>query len=62
MSNKMKERLMARTANLAANVEADAATRVPIAEQRPMTMPGQLGAFRLRRSATKRRLTSLPSS
>ncbi|WP_227461694.1 ParB/RepB/Spo0J family partition protein [Cupriavidus pauculus] len=47
MSNKMKERLMARTANLAANVEADAATRVPIAEQRPMTMPGQLGAFRL---------------
>ncbi|WP_454056779.1 ParB/RepB/Spo0J family partition protein [Cupriavidus sp. Marseille-Q8015] len=47
MSNKMKERLMARTANLAAKVEADAATRTPIAEQRPMTMPGQLGAFRL---------------
>lgn len=47
MSESLRQRLMAKTANLADRVEATKATRTPIAEQRPMAMPGQLGAFRL---------------
>jgi ParB family chromosome partitioning protein len=47
MANKLRDRLMQRTAGLAEKVDEAAASRTPIAEQRPMTMPGQLGAFRL---------------
>lgn len=44
-SNKLKERLLGKTADLAKN--AAASPRPSIAEQRNITMPGQLGAFRL---------------
>lgn len=45
MSNKLKERLLGKTAGLAEKVAAT--SRPSISEQRPVTMPGQLGAFRL---------------
>ncbi|MBY4734013.1 hypothetical protein K6V90_26080 [Cupriavidus pauculus] len=47
MSESLRQRLMAKTANLADKVEVGNAARTPISEQRPVTMPGQLGAFRL---------------
>jgi len=47
MSNKFKERLLARTAGLADKVESAAATRPPETQQRTATMPAQLSAFRL---------------
>ncbi|MCC7005692.1 MAG: ParB/RepB/Spo0J family partition protein [Ottowia sp.] len=45
MSNKLKDRLLGKTANLANKVAAT--PRQSISEQAPITMPGQLGAFRL---------------
>ena len=59
MSNKLKERLMARTANLADKVAEGATERTPIADQRPMTMPGQLGAFRLEAQRYQRKIEEL---
>ncbi|WP_250487887.1 ParB/RepB/Spo0J family partition protein [Caballeronia sp. GaOx3] len=59
MSNKLKDRLMARTNNLSEKVEAAAAERPSIAEQRPMTMPGQLGAFRLEAQRYQQRIQQL---
>lgn len=45
MSNKLKDRLLGKTANLADKVAS--MPRQSIADQAPVTMPGQLGAFRL---------------
>lgn len=45
MSNKLKSRLLEKTANLADKVAS--APRQSISDQPPVTMPGQLGAFRL---------------
>jgi ParB family transcriptional regulator, chromosome partitioning protein len=59
MSNKLKERLMARTANLADKVAEGSTERTPIAEQRPMTMPGQLGAFRIEAQRYQKRIDDL---
>ncbi|WP_321916956.1 MULTISPECIES: ParB/RepB/Spo0J family partition protein [unclassified Paraburkholderia] len=59
MSSKLKDRLMARTANLADKVAEGATERTPIAEQRPMTMPGQLGAFRLEAQRYQRKIEEL---
>lgn len=59
MSNKLKERLMARTANLADKVAEGATERTPIADQRPMTMPGQLGAFRIEAQRYQKRIEEL---
>jgi len=44
-SNKLRDRLMGKTADLADKVAAT--SRPSIADQAPVTMPGQLGAFRL---------------
>jgi ParB family transcriptional regulator, chromosome partitioning protein len=59
MSNKLKDRLMSRTANLAEKVAEGATDRTPIADQRPMTMPGQLGAFRLEAQRYQRKIEEL---
>lgn len=45
MSNKLKSRLLEKTANLADKVAS--VPRQSISDQPPVTMPGQLGAFRL---------------
>lgn len=47
MSESLRRRLMEKTANLAEKVEAAKSTRTPVSEQPFVTMPGQLGAFRL---------------
>jgi ParB family chromosome partitioning protein len=62
MANKLKDRLMARTANLADKVEAAAIDRPSINEQKPMTMPGQLGAFRLEAQRYQHKIDELQTA
>jgi len=57
MANKLAERLLNKTAGVAKAV-ADNPTK-PIAEQAPVTMPGQLGAFRLEAQKYQERIKKL---
>ncbi|MGF6971694.1 ParB family chromosome partitioning protein [Paraburkholderia sp. JPY465] len=59
MSNKLKDRLMARTAGVAERAESAAASRPPDGQARTATMPAQLSAFRLEAREYQKRIQEL---
>lgn len=59
MSNKLKDRLMARTAGVAERAGSAAASRPPDGPARTATMPAQLSAFCLEARAYQKRIREL---